>query len=167
MVSVIFTQPNKHGVCVRVSTHNPPHFGKANKSPLMKGHMPQFQRSWRSVFQASLSLRILKSPSKFKSHLVAFGAGKEICFPCQDISPYLGKKRGFLALFKRIQKSAQPSHHLNHLVEPFCFVFVLFIYFWLHWVLIAAPRLSCPRHVESQLPDQGSNQCPLHWQVDS
>ena len=169
MISVILTQLSKHGVCVCVCvlTHNPPHFGKANRSPRTKAHIPQFPRSWRSLFQASLSLRILRSPSKFKSHLLAFGEGKEICFPCQDIFPYLGKKRDFLALFKRIQKSVQPSHHLNHLVELFCFVSVLFIYFWLHWVFIATHRLSCPQRVESQLPDQRSNQCPLHWQADS
>ena len=89
-------------VCVCVLTHNPPHFGKANRSPLTKAHIPQFQRSWRSLFQASLSLRILRSPTEFKSHLLAFGEGKEICFPCQDIFPYLGKKRDFLALFQRI-----------------------------------------------------------------
>lgn len=87
-------------VCVCVLTHNPPHFGKANKNPVIEGHMPQFQRSWRSVFQASLSLRILKSPSEFKSHLLAFGEGKEMCFPCWDIFPYLGKSMVFLLYSK-------------------------------------------------------------------
>ena len=33
--------------------------------------------------------------------------------------------------------------------------------------LVVTLRLSCPRHVGSQFPDQGSNPCPLHWKADS
>ena len=79
------------------------------------------------------------------------------------------------------------------------FFFLRFIYFWLHWVFVAAYRLSLVAEsagsrragslvavlglhssgsvvVEYRLscsvacgifPDQGSNSCPLHWQVDS
>ena len=52
----------------------------------------------------------------------------------------------------------------------------LFIFIWLHHVLVAAYRLSrcgmcvvlvAPQHVGSYSPDQGSNLDPLHWKADS
>ena len=54
------------------------------------------------------------------------------------------------------------------------FLHFLFIYFSLHWVFVAvwgpslvvAHRLCCSI-VCGILPDQGSNPCPQHWQVDS
>ena len=72
---------------------------------------------------------------------------------------------------------------------PTVYFFVLvFIYFWLHWVLVVARGVfiaahgllsSCgvwtPEHmglaalwhVGSQFPNQGSNPRPLHWKADS
>ena len=62
-------------------------------------------------------------------------------------------------------------------------IFIYFMCFWLCWVFIAVHRLSlaalswgysllvvhrlsCPAVCEV-FPDQGSNLCPSHWQVDS
>lgn len=39
---------------------------------------------------------------------------------------------------------------------------------WSIWASVAAAQgLSCPRHVRSNFPDQGSNPCALHWQADA
>ena len=49
----------------------------------------------------------------------------------------------------------------------------IFIYFWLHWILVTTRGLHhsgsvvASRHVGSWYPDQGSNLHPLHWKEDS
>ena len=82
---------------------------------------------------------------------------------------------------------------MNSFILNFLFLFIYFFYFWLHWVCLAmrgllivvpsfcraqasvfansvsvveAHRLSCPT-VCGIFPDQGSNPCLLHWQVNS
>lgn len=69
---------------------------------------------------------------------------------------------------------------LGRILRVFCFFFLILINFWLRWVFVSACRLSPVAELRVlaavaslvaihglSIPDQGSNPCLMHWQVNS